>query len=141
MTYKNSTPYLNLFVRYCRLKNPVFCVVLRILDQISKTRIFPHVVFAESYAIRTLTFKFKKNTKVDKTFNRSSYTSLVLAFLGDFFGEPPEPSWTFCQKTDSVTFLTLWFPNLMQKIRKKEIYYFWDLALLSAEQMDEQVNS
>ena len=42
---KNSTSYLNLFVRYCSLKNIAFWFVLRFLDCNSRTRSFLNMLF------------------------------------------------------------------------------------------------
>ena len=44
---KNSTSYLNLFVRYCSLKYLAFWFVLRFLDHNSRTMFFRNILFCK----------------------------------------------------------------------------------------------
>ena len=47
LTSKNSTAYLNFFVRYCSLKNPALWLALRFFYHNSRTRFFPNMLLLQ----------------------------------------------------------------------------------------------
>ena len=57
VTSKNSTSYLNLFVRNSSLKNPLFWSTLRFLDDNSRNGFFPNMFFLKKVK-RSLTLSY-----------------------------------------------------------------------------------
>ena len=131
ITYKNSTSYLNSFVRYCSLKNLAFWLAWRFMDHNSRTSFFPHMQFFWKVGWPLVLSNSSK--QIIYEWVRFFVKTPKATFLG-IFG----PSWsveTFFQSWDFVTFLFLWLSNFIQKIRKNW-YANWDLAL----QMDRQTD-
>ena len=107
-TYKNSSSYLSLFVRYCDLKNDAFWLVKSSLDHYSRTRLFSKMQYLQKVRrLLVLSFSSKKNQM-----NWSDFCHRPKKPLN--FG----PSWpikAFSQKSSIVTFLILLFSNHAKK--------------------------
>ena len=103
VTSRNSTSYLNLFLRYSSLKNPASWLALRLFNYNARTRFFPNILFLWNVK-RSLTLScWNRNAciyiSMDKIFAKILKTSV----LG--LSQLSKPIWTFLQKLGSVTFL------------------------------------
>ena len=108
-TYKNWISQLISFVRYCILKNLAFWLIYRFLDHYSRNRFFPNIWFLQKVRIPAVLSCSSK-----KGFNELDFCENPQNIIFGLFFWHLGPSWPspyFFQKSDFITFLSLWLTS------------------------------
>ena len=110
-TYKNWISQLISFVRYSILKNPAFWLISRFLDHYSRTRFFPNMWFLQKVRIlAVLSCSSKKGfNELDFCENPQNIIFGLFFFLTS--RALLTPTIIFFQKSDFITFLSLWLTS------------------------------